>query len=414
MNNYLIINIKKLCGIDRTGSVRVKKGKDMDVLDTLEDAFLEIVSGKIKSFGRMSEMTLSVSENTDYEVINASDKFVLPTWCDSHTHLVFSNYREIEYQDKIRGLSYEDIAKRGGGILNSVERLRASSEDDLFHDAFARMESMKLNGTGAVEIKTGYGLDVESELKMLRVIQRLKNKSDMTVKSTFLGAHAVPKEYKNNRSGYVKLIVDEMIPNIAKEHLADYVDVFCDRGFFTVDDTAAILEAGLKYGMKPKIHANELDYSGGIQVGVKYGAVSVDHLEYTGDAEIEVLKNSNTIPTILPGAAFFLNMVYAPARKMIESGLPVAMASDYNPGSSPSGNMQLVISFASVLYRMTPNEAINAVTINSAAAMEVSDTLGSIAVGKKGNVIITKGIPSLEYIPYAYGENKIDRVIINK
>ena len=411
MKDYLILNIKSLLGIDEGGKLKFRAGEDMDRINSIDNAFLLISNGRIKDFGKM--LDIKASYFTDgCVIIDATDRYVLPAWCDSHTHLVYANSREQEYVDKIKGLSYEEIARRGGGILNSVERLHHASEEQLYDEAFARLEQMRSLGTGAVEIKSGYGLTTESELKMLRVIRRLKETSDMTIRSTFLGAHSIPMEFRDHQEKYVDIIVNEMIPEIAKEKLADFVDVFCDRGFFTVEDTARILEAGAKYGMKPKIHANELDYSGGIQIGVKYHALSVDHLEYTGDAEIAALKGSDTIPTLLPGAAFFLNMPYAPARKMIQAGLPIAFATDCNPGSSPSCNMQLIMSFASVLYRMTPVEAINAVTINSARAMGVEDEVGTITVGKKGNVVITKKIPSIEYLPYAYGENKIERTII--
>ena len=411
MKDYLILNIKSLLGIDEGGKLKYRAGEDMDRINSIDNAFLLISNGRIKDFGKM--LDIKASYFTDgCVIIDATDRYVLPAWCDSHTHLVYANSREQEYVDKIKGLSYEEIARRGGGILNSVERLHHASEEQLYDEAFARLEQMRSLGTGAVEIKSGYGLTTESELKMLRVIRRLKETSAMTIRSTFLGAHSIPMEFRDHQEKYVDIIVNEMIPEIAKEKLADFVDVFCDRGFFTVEDTARILEAGAKYGMKPKIHANELDYSGGIQIGVKYHALSVDHLEYTGDAEIAALKGSDTIPTLLPGAAFFLNMPYAPARKMIQAGLPIAFATDCNPGSSPSCNMQLIMSFASVLYRMTPVEAINAVTINSARAMGVEDEVGTITVGKKGNVVITKKIPSIEYLPYAYGENKIERTII--
>lgn len=411
MKDYLILNIKSLLGIDEGGKLKFRAGEDMDRINSIDNAFLLISNGKIKDFGKM--LDIKANYFTDGCVIlDATDRYVLPAWCDSHTHIVYANSREQEYVDKIKGLSYEEIARRGGGILNSVERLHHASEEQLYDEALARLEQMRALGTGAVEIKSGYGLTTESELKMLRVIRRLKETSDMTIRSTFLGAHSIPMEFRDHQEKYVDIIVNEMIPEIAKEKLADFVDVFCDRGFFTVEDTARILEAGAKYGMKPKIHANELDYSGGIQIGVKYHALSVDHLEYTGDAEIAALKGSDTIPTLLPGAAFFLNMPYAPARKMIQAGLPIAFATDCNPGSSPSCNMQLIMSFASVLYRMTPVEAINAVTINSARAMGVEDEVGTITVGKKGNVVITKKIPSIEYLPYAYGENKIERTII--
>jgi imidazolonepropionase len=315
--------------------------------------------------------------------------------------------------DKIKGLSYEEIAARGGGILNSAKLMATASEDQLFDDAMVRLEEIIKWGTGAVEIKSGYGLTTDSELKMLRVIMRLKEASPLTIKSTFLGAHSIPMEYRGQQEKYVDLVINEMLPAVGEEKLADYVDVFCDVGFFTVEDTDRILNAAAKYGLTPKIHANELDYSGGIQVGVKYNALSVDHLEFTGEEEMKALKDSGTMPTILPGAAFFLNMAYAPARQMMEAGLPVALASDFNPGSSPSGNMQLIMAMGSVLYRMLPEEVIHAVTKNTAYAMGVDKELGSICVGKKANVVITKPIPGIEYLPYAYGENKVETTILN-
>ncbi|OFZ07023.1 MAG: imidazolonepropionase, partial [Bacteroidetes bacterium RIFOXYB12_FULL_41_6] len=315
--------------------------------------------------------------------------------------------------DKIKGLSYEEIAARGGGILNTAKRLKEISEEALLESSLARLKEITRYGTGAVEIKSGYGLDLEGELKMLRVIRKLKEISPLTIKATFLGAHSIPLEFRGKQDYYVDLVINEMLPQVAEEQLADYVDVFCDTGFFTVRDTERILEAGLKYGLQGKIHANELDYSGGIQAGVKYGALSVDHLEYTGQKEIEALLHSETMPTVLPGAAFFLGMVYAPVRKMIDAGLPVALASDFNPGSAPSGNMQLILSMASILYKMLPEEAINATTINSAYAMGLSRELGSIAIGKKANVYITTNIPSYEFMPYAFGSNKVETVILN-
>lgn len=414
----IIKNIKKLVGIDETGTMKFRAGSEMDKINSIDNAVLVLKDGFIHSFGKMEDFSeeafVAEHGNNITEIIDATDKFVLPAWCDSHTHIVYAQSREIEYVDKIRGLSYEEIAQRGGGILNSVKKLHDASEDELYENAMQRLELMKSFGTGAVEIKSGYGLTTDSELKMLRVIKRLKENSPLTIKSNFLGAHSIPMEYRGKQEEYVDLIVNEMLPKVAEENLADFVDVFCDKGFFTVEDTERILEAAAKYGLQPKIHANELGYTGGIQVGVKYNALSVDHLEFTGDDEIEALLNSKTMPTILPGAAFFLNMVYSPARTMIEAGLPVAMASDFNPGSSPSGNMQLIISMASILYKLTPVEALNAVTINTAYAMGVEKELGTITVGKKANVLITKKIPSIEYIPYAYGENKIERVIIGK
>ena len=407
MKRTLITNIKSLVQVEDTAREAVC-GKDMAEVKTIENAYLLIEDDKIADFGTMD----TLSENADM-TIDAKQRFVLPSFCDSHTHLVYAGSREIEYIDKIRGLSYEEIAKRGGGILNSAKRLQEASEDELFEDAMQRLEEIISYGTGAVEIKSGYGLTTEAELKMLRVIRRLKEASPLTIKANFLGAHGVPLEYRGRQGDFVNLVIDEMIPQVAKENLAEFIDVFCDTGFFTVEETARMLEAGTKHGLVPKIHANELDYSGGIEVGVKYGALSVDHLECVGEKEIATLKTSNTMPTILPGAAFFLNMPYSPARKMIEAGLPVAMASDFNPGSSPSGNMQMVLTFACVNYRLTPQEAINATTINSAYAMGISRTHGSIAKGKQANFYITKDIPTIEYIPYYYGTNKVERTFLN-
>lgn len=407
MKRTLITNIKSLVQVEDTAREAVC-GKDMTEVKTIENAYLLIEDDKIADFGTMD----TLSENADL-TIDAKQRFVLPSFCDSHTHLVYAGSREIEYIDKIRGLSYEEIAKRGGGILNSAKRLQEASEDELFEDAMQRLEEIISYGTGAVEIKSGYGLTTEAELKMLRVIRRLKEASPLTIKANFLGAHGVPLEYRGRQGDFVNLVIDEMIPQVAKENLAEFIDVFCDTGFFTVEETARMLEAGTKHGLVPKIHANELDYSGGIEVGVKYGALSVDHLECVGEKEIATLKTSKTMPTILPGAAFFLNMPYSPARKMIEAGLPVAMASDFNPGSSPSGNMQMVLTFACVNYRLTPQEAINATTINSAYAMGISRTHGSIAKGKQANFYITKDIPTIEYIPYYYGTNKVERTFLN-
>lgn len=404
----LITNIKKLVQVEETPRKWVA-GADMAKLNTIDNAYLLMENGTIKDFGTMDRVP-TVGGNV--QTIDATGKMVFPSFCDSHTHLVYAGSREIEYVDKIRGLSYEEIAKRGGGILNSAKRLHGTSEDELYNQSLERINEIISMGTGAVEIKSGYGLTVEDELKMLRVIRRLKETTPITIKSTFLGAHAVPAEYKGRQGDYVNLIIDEMIPAVAKEGLADYIDVFCDKGFFTVEETERMLEAGAKYGLRGKIHANELDYSGGIQVGVKHDTLSVDHLEFTGDDEIKALLGSNTMPTLLPGAAFFLGMVYPPARKMIESGLPLALASDYNPGSSPSGNMKFVLSLACIIMRMVPEEAINAATINSAYAMGISHTHGSIARGKVANVFITKPISSYEFMPYAYTTDLIDTVIL--
>jgi len=354
----------------------------------------------------------NLTNNSDYKTIDVSGRFVYPSFCDSHTHLVYSGSREIEYIDKIRGLTYEEIAKRGGGILNSAIKLHETSENELFRQSLERINEIISLGTGAVEIKSGYGLNLADELKMLRVIRRIKETCPLEVKSTFLGAHAIPEEYKNRRGNYVDHIINEMIPVVASEDLADFIDVFCDRGFFTVEDTERILMAGMKYGLTAKIHANELDYSGGIQTGVKYNALSIDHLEFTGDKEIEVLLGSDTMPTLLPGATFFLGMPDPPVRKMINAGLPVAMASDFNPGSAPSGNMSMIMSLGCIRLKMLPEEVINAVTINSAYAMGISDTHGSIARGKVANIFITKEIPSYEFMPYAFGSNLIETVIL--
>lgn len=404
----LIRNIKGLVQTEQNKRLAVC-GKDMQNVEVVENAYLLVEDGRIKDFGKDSDL-LQVNADT---VIDATDRFVLPSFCDSHTHLVYAGSREIEYIDKIKGLSYEEIAQRGGGIINSAKKLQQTPEEVLYEDAMQRLETITKYGTGAVEIKSGYGFTTEAELKMLRVIRKLKENSPLTIKANFLGAHGVPLEYKNNIDAFVDKVVNEMIPKVVDEGLADFIDVFCDRGFFTVEQTDRMLYEGVKRGLKPKIHANELAASGGIQIGVKYNALSVDHLEYTGDEEIACLKNSLTMPTILPGAAFFLNMQYAPARKMIEAGLPVAMASDYNPGSSPSGNMQLILTFACVNYKLLPQEVINATTINTAYAMDVVEDLGSIAVGKKANFYITTKIPTIEYLPYSYGENKVERVFLN-
>ena len=387
----------------------------MSELGVISNAYLLFAENCILKFGRMEELDEEAiyADGDTIQEIDATGRLVLPSFCDSHTHIVYAGSREIEYIDKIKGLSYEEIAKRGGGILNSSERIRKASEEELFESAYLRLEEMASLGTGAVEIKSGYGLNTESELKMLRVIRRLKEETPMTIKATFLGAHAVPAEYKNRQTAYVDLIINEMIPTVAAEELADYIDVFCDNGFFTVEDTDRMLNAGMKYGMRPKIHANELDFSGGVQVGVKYNALSVDHLEYIGPEEIKILKGSETMPTVLPGAAFFLNMPYSPVREMIQAGLPIALASDFNPGSSPSGNMQLIMSMGCVNYKMLPEEVINATTLNTAYAMGVEEELGSIAVGKKANLYITAPVPGIEYLPYAYGSDWVDVVFLN-
>ncbi len=387
----------------------------MAKVETIKNAFLYIDDGIISAFGKMADLNKQelLFETKDVRVIDASGKMVFPSFVDSHTHLVYPASREIEYIDKIKGLSYEEIARRGGGILNSALLMQQASKEELVAEAMKRLDEIISYGTGAVEIKSGYGLSVDSEIKMLRVIKELKQLSPLTIKSTFLGAHSIPIEYRSNQTKYVDIVINEMLPQVVEDNLADYIDVFCDMGFFTVEDTDRILEAGLKYGLRGKIHANELDYSGGIQVGVKHNALSVDHLEFTGEKEIEALLQSETMPTVLPGAAFFLGMRYAPVRTMIDAGLPIALASDFNPGSSPSGNMQLIVSMASILYKMLPEEAINATTINTSYAMGISDKLGSIALGKKANVFITTEIPTYEYLPYYYGTNKVETIILN-
>ncbi|MCX6257268.1 MAG: imidazolonepropionase [Bacteroidia bacterium] len=414
--NILIINIKSLVQVE-DNPVDFVEGHKMSALKTLDNAFLFISNGFIESFGPMSGLKEFQRSGTfssvQFELLDAIGKLVFPSFCDSHTHLVYAGSREIEYIDKIRGLSYEEIARRGGGILNSARLLHETSEESLYRQSLERINEIISLGTGAVEIKSGYGLNTEDELKMLRVIRRLKETTPVTIRSTFLGAHAVPEEFKGKQRDFIDLIINEMIPQVASDELADFIDVFCDKGFFTIEDTERILMAGMKYGLRAKIHANELDFSGGIQAGVKYNALSVDHLEYTGDREIACLLDSGTMPTLLPGAAFFLGMIDPPARKMIDAGLPICLASDFNPGSSPSGNMKFIMSLGCVKLRLLPEEVINAVTINGAYAMGISDTHGSIARGKVANIFITKPVPSIEYLPYAYGSNLVDTVILN-
>ena len=404
-------NIKQLLGASRE-PVGLLEGSEMGTVSVVDNAFLVVSDGEVENFGDMAG--ISDADLLDAAVEDCSGMFVFPAFADSHTHIVYAGSREREYEDKIRGLSYVEIAKRGGGILNSADLLRRTSEDDLFEMSLERLMRCVEGGTGAIEIKSGYGLSTESELKMLRVIRRLKESAPVAVRSTFLAAHAFPREYAGNHDGYVSLIVNEMLPEVAREGLADFVDVFCDEGFFTVGQTGRILEAAAKYGIRPKIHANELACSGGIQAGVEYKALSVDHLEHTGDEEIAALKGSGTVATVLPGAAFFLGMPYAPARRMIDGGLPVAVASDYNPGSSPSASMKFVLSLASIKMRMSPVEALNAVTVNGAYAMGLGDEYGIIMPGRKANFIITKPMPSFAYFGYSYTENLIEKVIVNK
>lgn len=407
MPNVLIRNIKTLVQAERSPRPFVK-GADMADLPVLHNAYLLVEQERIAAFGSME----TCPDRAD-QVLDASGRMVFPSWCDSHTHIVFAATREEEFVGRIKGLSYEEIARRGGGILNSAQRLQATPEDVLFESAWQRLQEVIGYGTGAIEIKSGYGLSVESELKMLRVIRRLKAVSPIPVKASFLGAHAIPAEYKNRRKEYVDLVVQQMLPKVAAEGLADYCDVFCDRGFFTVEETDRILKAGWMYGLKPKIHANELDYSGGVQVGIANHAISVDHLEYTSDAEIAALQKSHTLPTLLPSCAFFLGIPYAPARQMIDAGLPVVLASDYNPGSSPAGRMAFVVALACIKMKMLPEEAINAATLNGARAMELEKDYGSLAIGKIANLFITKPLNSLAQLPYSFGADPVQTVILN-
>lgn len=404
----LITNIKQLCGIDTEGKKRIA-GTDMATLPCIENAWLLAEDGLIHSYGTMD----SLAETTVDQTIDATGKLVLPAWCDSHTHLVFAASREQEFVDRIKGLTYAEIAARGGGILNSARKLNETSEEELYDQSLARLHKVMATGTGAIEIKSGYGLNEEGELKMLRVIRKLKENAPIPIKANFLAAHAYPIEYKENKEGYINLIIKQLLPKVAGEGLADYIDVFCEEGFFSVSDTERILEAGWKYGLKPKIHANQLHHSGGVQVGVKHDAVSVDHLECVGEAEIQSLKGSNTIPTLLPGAAFFLGMHYQPARLMIDAGLPVCLATDYNPGSCPSGNVPLLLTIACTQLKMTPEEAINAVTLNGAAAMELENDYGTILKGKKANLIITQKMPNFAHIPYDFGNNPVEKMVFS-
>ena len=405
----LISNIKQLVGVRKES--KLLKGKELSTLPCLDNAYLIIEDGIISDFGLMKE-TRDPKSKIENE-IDATGQFILPCWCDSHTHLVFAASREEEFVDKIKGMSYEEIAAKGGGILNSAKKLNAMNEDELFDVSRRRLyEAIKL-GTGAIEIKSGYGLSVEGELKMLRVIKRLKEVSPIPIKATFLGAHTYPLEYREDHKGYIDLIINEMLPMIAKEKLADYIDVFCENGFFSPEETETICKAGMRQGLKAKIHANQLNFSGGVETGIKLNAVSVDHLETVNGDIINKLANSQTIGTLLPTAAFFLRMLFQPARQMIDAGCAIALASDYNPGSSPSGNMNLVVAMSCTGMKMLPEEAINAATLNGAFAMELQDKIGSITIGKKANLIFTKPIPSLAYLPYAFGSNHLDKVMIN-
>jgi len=407
----VIKNIAELVQTEETARKWVA-GNDMKNLSTIKDAFVEFENGIITAFGSMDNWT-GIDDWNNTEIIDAEGGMVFPTYCDSHTHLVFAASREEEFVDRINGLSYEEIANRGGGILNSAEKLQKATEDELYEDAFARLNELVEMGTGAIEIKSGYGLTMEAELKMLRVIKRLKATSDVTIKATFLGAHALPKEFKNNKDAYMDLVINEMLPKVAEGNLADYVDIFCEKGYFTVDDTKRLLVAANKYKIPSKTHVNQFNAIGGVKTSVNLGSLSVDHLEKMATEDYDALKNSECMPTILPACSFFLEIPYGPAKKMIEEGLPVALATDYNPGSSPSGNMNFVASLGCIQMKMTPEQVINATTINTAYAMGVEKELGSVCVGKKANLFITKVIPSYAYLPYSFGHNVIDRVLIN-
>lgn len=409
MATTLVTNIKLL--VNTLEENKLLRGKDLARLPFIENAYVIIEDGIITGTGSSNEIQHPASKFS--HIIDAEGQMVLPAWCDSHTHIVFAASREEEFVDKIKGLSYADIAAKGGGILNSARKLNTASENELFTKSWKRLEEVSKQGTGAIEIKSGYGLTVEGELKMLRVIKKLKEKSALSIKATFLGAHTYPLEFKDNHQGYIDLIMNEMLPVIAKEKLADYIDVFCETGFFSPEETEMICRAGMSYGLKPKIHANQLSLSGGTQTGVKLNALSVDHLETMDADAITTLAQSNTIGTLLPSAAFFLRMPFQPARKLIDAGCAIALASDFNPGSSPSGNMNLVVAMSCIQMKMLPEEAINAATINGAYAMELEKEVGSISIGKKANLIFTNPVPSLAYLPYAFGSNLIDKVMIN-
>ena len=410
MSSMLITHIKGLAGT-HAADVKLLRGLSMSDLPVINDAWLWIEDGKIKDFGEMGSLPSDIPHLSAQ--ISARGKYILPAWCDSHTHLIFAVSREEEFVMKIKGQTYEEIAKAGGGILNSARKLQQTSEDELFDRSLERLHEVIHLGTGAIEIKSGYGLTEESELKMLRVIRRLKDAVAIPVKATFLGAHAYPADFKDNHEGYLDLLINTLIPKIADEGLADYIDAFCEQGFFSVDETARVLEAGTKYGLKAKIHANQLSASGAVETGVKHSALSVDHLEVMNETALQALENSETIATLLPSCSLFLGIPFADARTMLNRNISVAIASDFNPGSTPSGNMNLVVSLACMRLKMLPEEAINAATLNGAAAMELSHTHGSISKGKAANFILTKTITSLAYLPYSFGSNNIERVFIN-
>jgi imidazolonepropionase len=403
----LFTHIKELVQI-RDASKQKVSGQEMKELPVLKNAFLLIENETIKDYGRMLELGDVSADQT----VDCTGRVILPTWCDSHTHLVFAATREGEFVDRINGLTYEEIAAKGGGILNSAKKLQQASEDELYEDAVVRLKEVIQLGTGAIEIKSGYGLTVESELKMLRIIKHLKENFSIPIKATFLGAHAIPQKFKENRTDYIDLIIDKMLPKIAEENLADYIDVFCEKGYFTVEETDRILKAGSQYGLIPKVHVNQFNVIGGVNVSVQNKALSVDHLEVMEDQDIEILKTSETMPVALPSCSFFLGIPYTNGRKIIGNGLPLALASDYNPGSTPSGNMNFVVSLACIQMKLTPEEAINAATLNAAYAMHLSDQLGSISKGKLANFIITKPITSYHFIPYHFGNSSVEEVYI--
>ncbi|WP_343530815.1 imidazolonepropionase [Pedobacter sp.] len=405
----LIINIKALVGV-HPKETPFLRGSELDQLPVLENAWLLLENGLIKDFGPMENLPNSSAK---FDTLNAKGRFVFPSWCDSHTHIVFAAPREEEFALKIAGKTYEEIATAGGGILNSANKLQKATEDELFESASIRLNDMIKQGTGALEIKSGYGLTVESELKMLRVIQRLKATFPIPIKASLLAAHAYPSEFKENHQGYIDLIINELIPLVAQEKLADYIDAFCEKGFFSLEETALILETAANYGLKPKIHANQLSVSGAVQLGIQHQAVSVDHLEETDGAVLTALSESNTIATLLPSCSFYINIPFANAKGLIEHNAIVALASDYNPGSTPSGNMNFVVSLGCIKLKMTPQQAINAATINGAAAMELSDEIGSIAIGKRANLFITRPMTSLAYLPYSFGQSQVETVILN-
>lgn len=409
MARLLLTNVKQLVNVRERWPVL--RGKELAELPCIDNAFLLIEDDTIAAYGPMEQLP-SINRSLPADIIDATGKLVLPAWCDSHTHIVFAASRENEFIDKLKGLSYAEIAAKGGGILNSARKLNDAPEDELFNMAWERLTALSRLGTGAIEIKSGYGLTVAGELKMLRVIKKLRERSPLAIRATFLGAHTFPVEYKDNHQAYIDLIIQEMLPVIAQEKLADYIDVFCETGFFSAAETETICRAGMQHGLKPKIHANQLNLSGGVQAGVAVGAISVDHLETMDEDAIRTLAGSSTIGTLLPTAAFFLRMPFQPARALIDAGCAIALASDYNPGSSPSGNMNLVVNMSCIQMKMLPEEAINAATLNGAWAMECADELGSISIGKKASLILTQPVPSLAYLPYAFGSNLIDKVMI--